>query len=164
RPRQPASIAGELLTSPRVFFLEEPTSGLDPVTSAEVVGRLRHLADCSTTVVFTTHSGEDPPMCHRIVFMAPGGRVGFVGSLDDARAHFQVDSIAELYGRLADLQPSARTARAGGAPPPRAPSAGTAGAVGAPPDPGDAEPGVTRRPPPGALRQWSVLTRRTLET
>ena len=28
-----------------MFFLDEPTSGLDPVTSAEVVARLRHLAD-----------------------------------------------------------------------------------------------------------------------
>jgi hypothetical protein len=30
--------------------------------------------------------------------------------------------------------------------------------------PDGAEPGVARRPPPGALRQWAVLTRRTLET
>jgi ABC-type multidrug transport system ATPase subunit len=146
--RKRASIAVELLTSPQVFFLDEPTSGLDPVTSAEIIGRLRHLADCSTTVVFTTHSGEDLAMCDRIVFMAPGGRVGFVGSLDDAREHFQVDSIAELYGRLANLEPSAVTA----------------GAAGVLPDAGGAEPGVTRRPPPGALRQWAVLTRRTLET
>ena len=145
--RKRASIAVELLTSPHVFFLDEPTSGLDPVTSAEVVGRLRHLADCSTTVVFTTHSGEDLAMCDRIVFMAPGGRVGFVGSLDDAREHFHVDSVTELYGRLAQLEPSA-----------------TAGDAGVPPEPGDTDPRVARRPPPGALRQWSVLTRRTLET
>ncbi len=102
--RKRASIAAELLTSPQVFFLDEPTSGLDPVTSAEVVGRLRHLADCSTTVVFTTHSAEDLAMCDRIVFMAPGGRIGFVGSLDDAREHFQVDSVTELYGRLAETR------------------------------------------------------------
>jgi ABC-type multidrug transport system ATPase subunit len=145
--RKRASIAVELLTSPQVFFLDEPTSGLDPVTSAEVVGRLRHLADCSTTVVFTTHSGEDLAMCDRIVFMAPGGRVGFVGSLNEAREHFRVDTIAELYGRLANLEPSAVIA----------------GPTAVPADSG-ADPGVARRPPPGALRQWAVLTRRTLET
>jgi ABC-type multidrug transport system ATPase subunit len=146
--RKRASIAVELLTSPQVFFLDEPTSGLDPVTSAEVVGRLRHLADCSTTVVFTTHSGEDLAMCDRIVFMAPGGRVGFVGSLEDAREHFHVDAIAELYGRLASLEPSAVTA----------------GPAAVPADSGADDPGVARRPPPGAVRQWAVLTRRTLET
>ena len=57
--RKRASIAVELLTDPHVFFLDEPTSGLDPVTSAELIARLRQLADRSATVVFTTHSVED---------------------------------------------------------------------------------------------------------
>jgi ABC-type multidrug transport system ATPase subunit len=146
--RKRASIAVELLTSPYVFFLDEPTSGLDPVTSAEVVARLRHLADCSTTVVFTTHSVEDLAVCDRIVFMAQGGRVGFVGTLDEAREHFDVDSVTDIYGRLANLEPSAITTDQ----------------AGVLPELGGAEPGVTRRPPPGALRQWAVLTRRTIET
>ena len=146
--RKRASIAVELLTSPHVFFLDEPTSGLDPVTSAEVVARLHHLANRGTTVVFTTHSIEDLTACDRIVFMAQGGRVGFVGSLDDAREHFHVDTVTELYGRLANLEPSAVTA----------------GSAVVPPDSGGTEPGVARRAPPGAVRQWAVLTRRTLET
>ena len=86
--RKRASIAVELLTDPQVFFLDEPTSGLDPVTSAEIVDRLRQLADRSATVVFTTHSVEDLVQCDRIVFMMRGGRVGFVGTLDDALAQF----------------------------------------------------------------------------
>ena len=57
--RKRASIAVELLTDPHVFFLDEPTSGLDPITSAELIARLRELADGSATVVFTTHSVED---------------------------------------------------------------------------------------------------------
>ena len=81
--RKRASIAVELLTDPQVFFLDEPTSGLDPVTSAEIVDRLRQLADRSATVVFTTHSVEDLAQCDRIVFMMRGGRVGFVGSLSN---------------------------------------------------------------------------------
>ena len=102
--RKRASIAVEMLTAPLVFFLDEPTSGLDPVTSAELIARLRSLADRSTTVVFTTHSIADLEHCDRIVFMAKGGRIGFVGALDDARAHFEVDSVTELYGRLAELE------------------------------------------------------------
>jgi len=61
--RKRASIAVELLTDPRVFFLDEPTSGLDPSTSAELIGHLRHLADHSSTVVFTTHSVDDLGQC-----------------------------------------------------------------------------------------------------
>ena len=91
--RKRASIAVELLTDPHVFFLDEPTSGLDPVTGAELVAHLRDLADRSATVVFTTHSVEDLAQCDRIVFMAHGGRVAFVGTVDDALEHFGVSSV-----------------------------------------------------------------------
>src|SRR5205814_1606201 len=100
--RKRASVAVELLTEPRVLFLDEPTSGLDPATSAELIGRVRELADRSATVVFTTHSVADLAQCDRVVFLARGGRVGFVGSVDEALQHFGVGSVAELYRGLAD--------------------------------------------------------------
>ena len=89
--RKRASIAVELLTEPRAFFLDEPTSGLDPATSTELIAQLRQLADRSSTVVFTTHSAEDLDLCDRVVFMARGGRAGFVGTVDDALDHFAVE-------------------------------------------------------------------------
>ena len=100
--RKRASIAVELLTDPHVFFLDEPTSGLDPLTSAELITRLRQLADRSATVVFTTHSIDDLALCDRIVFMTRGGSVGFVGTIDEALEHFAVGSVAELYRCLTD--------------------------------------------------------------
>ena len=151
--RKRASIAAELLTDPHVFFLDEPTSGLDPVTSAELVTRLRRLADQSATVVFTTHSVEDLAQCDRIVFMARGGRVGFVGTVDEALEQFGVGSIAGLYRRLADLDGTTSATATTAA-------AATAAAVTAL----DAGPrDVTRRPVASGLTQWGVLTRRTLE-
>ncbi len=145
--RKRASIAVELLTDPHVFFLDEPTSGLDPVTSAELIARLRQLADRSATVVFTTHSVDDLTLCDRIVFMTRGGRVGFVGTVDEALAHFDADSVPELYRRLADLDGT--TAMAGTA-------------VAAPaPDAAHRDP--IRRPVAGGFTQWGVLTRRTFE-
>ena len=52
--------------------------------------------------MFTTHSVEDLAQCDRIVFMARGGRVGFVGTVDEALEQFGVGSVPELYRRLAD--------------------------------------------------------------
>jgi ABC-type multidrug transport system ATPase subunit len=149
--RKRASIAVELLTDPHVFFLDEPTSGLDPVTSAELIVRLRQLADRSATVVFTTHSVEDLAVCDRIVFMARGGRVGFVGTLDEAFEHFGVSSVPELYRRLASSDDTTDTTD----------TAGTATRV---PGPDAATRDVIRRPVASGLTQWRVLTRRTLET
>ena len=146
--RKRASIAVELLTDPHVFFLDEPTSGLDPVASADLIARLRQLADRSATVVFTTHSVEDLARCDRVVFMARGGRVGFVGTVDEALGQFGVSSVPELYRRLADLEGITY-------------AAGTAADVPAL-DAGARD--VIRRPAASGLTQWGVLTRRTLET
>ena len=146
--RKRASIAVELLTDPHVFFLDEPTSGLDPVTSAELVTRLRQLADWSATVVFTTHSIDDLARCDRIVFMTRQGRVAFVGTLDEALEQFGVSSVLNVYERLADLDAPTHAAE-------------SAGPIPAP----DADRrGVIRRPPANGLTQWRVLTARTLET
>jgi ABC-type multidrug transport system ATPase subunit len=144
--RKRASIAVELLTDPHVFFLDEPTSGLDPVTSVELLARLRQLADRLATVVFTTHSVDDLAACDRIVFMRRGGRIGFVGTVDEALERFEVDSVPELYRRLTD--PDGLTYTAGTADEPPAPGTGA----------------MIRRPAASALTQWGVLTRRTLET
>jgi ABC-type multidrug transport system ATPase subunit len=147
--RKRASIAAELLTDPRVFFLDEPTSGLDPSTSAELVAHLRTLADRSATVVFTTHSVEDLERCDRVVFMARGGRVGFVGDVPAAFEHFGVDSVSQLFRRLSDPDVAVD-------------SVSTAGRSTEPRD--GAAMQFARRPVAGAFTQWRVLTRRTAET
>jgi ABC-type multidrug transport system ATPase subunit len=145
--RKRASIAAELLTDPQVFFLDEPTSGLDPLTRAELIARLRALADRSATVVFTTHSVDDLAACDRIVFMTRGGRVGFVGTLDEAVDRLGATSLADLYDRLAELDQGIGTELT---PVPTAPDARARHAA--------------RRPVANGLTQWRVLTHRTLET
>jgi ABC-type multidrug transport system ATPase subunit len=143
--RKRASIAAELITDPHVFFLDEPTSGLDPITSAELIARLRGLADHSATVVFTTHSAEDLTACDRIVFLTRGGRVGFVGTLQEALDRFHVDSVPELYCRLADADVALVETTPTAPPPAR---------LGAAP----------ARPVASGITQWRVLTSRTFDT
>jgi ABC-type multidrug transport system ATPase subunit len=146
--RKRASIAVELLTEPRAFFLDEPTSSLDPAASSQLMSHLRELADRSTTVVFTTHSIDDLEGCDRIVFMKRGGRVGFVGTVAEALREFGVDSLQELYVRLAEGSSTRYTVRVTDAVP-----APAAHAVE-----------ENRRSVANGLTQWRVLTRRTLET
>ncbi|MET1001665.1 MAG: ATP-binding cassette domain-containing protein [Acidimicrobiia bacterium] len=148
--RKRASIAVELITDPHIFFLDEPTSGLDPITSAELVTRLRDLADRSATVVFTTHSVADLTVCDRIVFMTRGGSVGFVGTLQEALERFGVSSVPQLYCVLAEVE------SATSAPSTATPSPGTS--------PRSASPPASNRPVANGFTQWRVLTRRTLDT
>lgn len=147
--RKRASIAVELLTDPRVFFLDEPTSGLDPSTRADFIGQLRDLADRTATVVFTTHAVEDLDGCDRVVFLARGGRVAFVGPVDAALAHFGADSVPELYRLLSDgvaCEPYLEV----GAPSPSVTAAGVRA--------------LQAQPVAGPFTQWRVLTSRTIDT
>jgi hypothetical protein len=112
---------------------------------------LRRLAESGTTVVFTTHAIQDLARVDRVAFLARGGSLAFTGTVAEALAHFGVDEVDEVYERLA------------AEPAPIAPTAGPAAAA--------PEGGATARPQdhrprrqPGAVRQWAVLTRRTLET
>jgi ABC-type multidrug transport system ATPase subunit len=144
--RKRVSIAVELLTAPSLFFLDEPTSGLDPAASRGLLDRLRGLASDGSTVVLTTHSPVDIDRCELVVFVATGGSVAFIGSPDQARLHFGVDDLADVYPMLVappDREvPTSVAARPG-------PVAST------PPTP------VLGRPTTSFGRQWWALTRRS---
>jgi ABC-type multidrug transport system ATPase subunit len=144
--RKRASIAVELLTRPQVFFLDEPTSGLDPATGASLLELLRRLADTEATVVFTTHAMQDLVHCDRVVFLARGGQVAFVGSVEEACAHFGVSSVEEVYAHLGEAPTETWPVGESDAESGRAPGK------------------LQARPLPGPVRQWLVLTARTFES
>ena len=149
--RKRASIAVEMLTKPRVFFLDEPTSGLDPSSGRDLLRVLRGLADSGTTVVFTTHATQDLARCDRVVFLARGGRLAFEGTIAQARAHFHVEAVEDIYDRLAD--PRSVPAPPGMDAPQRVSTS-----------PAEAAEAPAVRPTPGFLIQFAVLTARTFET
>ncbi len=158
--RKRASIAVELLTRPHVFFLDEPTSGLDPATGAELMRQLRRLADSGRTVVLTTHTPDDIPICDKVVFLARDGHVAFVGTPKEAKSYFDVGAYEEIYERLAvegtPEQWGRRFAAADGAAAdePAAMDGRAAEAASTPP---------VARPSAGPFDQWWTLTRRNAE-
>jgi ABC-2 type transport system ATP-binding protein len=52
-------IARALMHAPRVLFLDEPTTGLDPAARLFVWDRLRELRDAGVTLVLTTHDMDE---------------------------------------------------------------------------------------------------------
>ncbi len=100
--RKRCSMGVELLTQPRAFFLDEPTSGLDPATDAQMMRLLRRIADVGDTVLVTTHATKSVMLCDKVVFLARGGHLAFVGPPARALAYFGTSSFDEIYDRLAD--------------------------------------------------------------
>ncbi|MFJ4835982.1 ATP-binding cassette domain-containing protein [Streptomyces sp. NPDC088747] len=71
--RRRLEIARGLLHTPRVLFLDEPTTGLDPQTRAAIWDHLRRLREeRDVTVFLTTHQLEEAEHCDRIAIMDEG--------------------------------------------------------------------------------------------
>ncbi|MDX9746545.1 MAG: ABC transporter ATP-binding protein [Syntrophales bacterium] len=64
-----------LLHKPEILFLDEPTSGVDPVTRQAFWEFIVNLAGGGMTIFVTTHYMDDALHCHRIVMIDAGGIV-----------------------------------------------------------------------------------------
>jgi ABC-2 type transport system ATP-binding protein len=66
------AMAAALLHEPAIVFLDEPTSGADPLARREFWHRIGSLADHGTTIVVTTHFMEEAEYCDRIMIQDAG--------------------------------------------------------------------------------------------
>jgi ABC-2 type transport system ATP-binding protein len=89
--RQRLSIATALVNKPRVLFLDEPTTGLDPQARRNLWELVRNIRQSGTTVFLTTHyMDEAEVLCDRVAVMDHGEII----ALDQPRA-----LITALLGR-----------------------------------------------------------------
>ena len=71
--QQRFSIAAALVHGPKVFFLDEPTTGLDPQARRNLWDLIRKIRDDGVTVVMTTHYMEEAQLlCDRVAIMDNG--------------------------------------------------------------------------------------------
>jgi ABC-2 type transport system ATP-binding protein len=84
--RQRLALARTLLHHPRLLLLDEPTSGMDPVSSADFRHLVRRVRQSGTAVLLATHDlAEAEELCDRILVVNRGQAV-FSGPLADAKA------------------------------------------------------------------------------
>ncbi len=70
--KQRLALACALLHEPEILFLDEPTSGVDPLARREFWSRINALADRGVTILVTTHFMEEAEYCDRMAIMAAG--------------------------------------------------------------------------------------------
>ncbi|MGD0138229.1 MAG: ATP-binding cassette domain-containing protein [Tepidisphaeraceae bacterium] len=70
--KQRLAMATALLHEPETLFLDEPTSGADPLARREFWRRITALAERGVTVIITTHFMEEAEYCDRVAIMDAG--------------------------------------------------------------------------------------------
>ena len=91
--RRRLEVALGIMHRPRVLFLDEPTTGLDPQNRANLWEQLRLLRDGGTTIFLTTHYlDEADQLCDRVAIV-DHGRVIALGRPDELKQRQAADSI-----------------------------------------------------------------------
>jgi ABC-2 type transport system ATP-binding protein len=91
------AMAAALVHEPETLFLDEPTSGADPLARREFWRRIVALADRGVTVIVTTHFMEEAEYCDRVAIL-DAGRILAQGTPAEIRLH------ARLKEREPDME------------------------------------------------------------
>ena len=87
-------VALGLMHSPRVLFLDEPTTGLDPEARSEMWEQIRELAwDQGLTILLTTHYLEEADQLARNLAIVDQGRIVTEGTPDELKAQLNGDAV-----------------------------------------------------------------------
>jgi ABC-2 type transport system ATP-binding protein len=70
--KQRVAFGASVMHEPDILFLDEPTSGVDPLARRQFWRLIRDLAERGTAILVTTHYLEEAESCHRMAFMASG--------------------------------------------------------------------------------------------
>ena len=82
--KQRLALACAVMHEPQVLFLDEPTSGVDPVTRREFWNHIHGLANKGVTIIVTTHFMDEAEYCDRIGLVYRG-RLIALGRPDDLK-------------------------------------------------------------------------------
>ncbi|MCG7850171.1 MAG: ABC transporter ATP-binding protein [ANME-2 cluster archaeon] len=92
------NIAAALLHEPRILYLDEPSTGVDPQSRRRIYDTIQDLNRQGTTVLLTTHQMEDAEkLCHRIAIMDKGKLV----ALDTLKGLLELVGESDLIHVLA---------------------------------------------------------------
>lgn len=98
---QRASISRCLIHNPRMYIFDEPTLGLDIISSSAIIEFMKK-EKSGKGVVYSTHYMEEAEyLCDRIV-MIDRGRIVKMGTLDELKTETGKENLREIFGSLID--------------------------------------------------------------
>ncbi|MCL5410889.1 MAG: ABC transporter ATP-binding protein [Patescibacteria group bacterium] len=114
--KQRFSIVASLVNDPKVVFLDEPTTGLDPLARRNLWDLIMAIKEKGKTIILTTHYMEEAEiLCDRIAIMEKG-KILTLGQthklIENAKSPFKInfyvkkinESVVEKLGKLGKIQ------------------------------------------------------------
>ena len=103
--KQRVAFGASILHEPSVLFLDEPTSGVDPLARRAFWRMINKLADMGTAILVTTHYLEEAEQCNRLGFMVAGELVaeGTPGGVRQQQGGHLLEFVVDQPQKAADL-------------------------------------------------------------
>jgi ABC-2 type transport system ATP-binding protein len=102
--KQRFSIASALVNDPKVLFLDEPTTGLDPQAKRNIWRLIEELNAAGVTIVLTTHNMEEAEhLCGRLAIMDHGRIIEQGTPADLIMRHAPEPPEVRMHGNLEDV-------------------------------------------------------------
>ena len=103
--KQRVAFGAAIMHQPSVLFLDEPTSGVDPIARRAFWRMINYLADAGTAILVTTHYLEESEQCQRLGFMASGELVaeGSPSRIKNQQSGHLLEFTVDQPQRAADL-------------------------------------------------------------
>ncbi len=98
--KQKLALSVAMIHKPKIVFLDEPTSGVDPITRRQFWDLIYNAAEKGTTVFVTTHYMDESEYCDRVSIMVDG-RIEALDTPTQLKKQFNAVSMDEVFLRLA---------------------------------------------------------------
>lgn len=108
--KQRLAMAAGLLHQPEILFLDEPTSGIDPLARRAFWRSITSLAQSGVTIIVTTHFMEEAEYCDRIAIQDAGQMLA-LGTPAEVRAQAGGDAGADMNAAFIAIVEHARAQR-----------------------------------------------------
>ncbi len=101
--KQRLALGCAVLHQPPILFLDEPTSGVDPIARRQFWELIYQLSERGQTIFVTTHYMDEAEYCHRLALMHEG-RIVALDTPEALREAYRSDSLDDVFAAMIQEQ------------------------------------------------------------